>query len=55
MIWEGDPEARSVTLLGELRLESLVFDPCGNTPEHDDFLSVMRQNIGEIKRIVSAP
>ncbi len=53
MIWPGDADPRSVTLLRELGLESVVFNPCGNTPEQGDFLSVMRQNIGGIKRIAS--
>ncbi len=49
MIWEGDPDTRSVTLLRELGLESVVFDPCGKAPEQDDFLSGMRRSIGAFR------
>ena len=43
----------TLLLIRELGLESVVFNPCGNTPEQGDFLSVMRHNIGGIKRIAS--
>lgn len=50
MIWEGDPLPASVDKLQALGVESLVFNPCGNTPEQGDFLSVMQQNIANLQR-----
>ncbi len=44
MIWEGDPDPRSVQLLETLGLRSAVFDPCGNVPDEGDFMTVMKHN-----------
>jgi len=49
MIWEGKPMKESAKRLKAIGLESLVFDPCGNTPDQGDFLSVMRQNFDNLK------
>jgi zinc transport system substrate-binding protein len=49
MIWEGKPMQGSVDRLQAIGIDSLVFDPCGNTPNQGDFLSVMRQNIDNLK------
>lgn len=48
MLWEGDPLPASVQKLQALGVQSLVFDPCGNTPEQGDFLSVMQQNVARL-------
>lgn len=53
MIWEGDPTAETVAKLKELGVDSIVFDPCGNTPVNGDFLSVMRSNIEKLKKFQS--
>jgi zinc transport system substrate-binding protein len=45
MIWEGEPIKESTQRLKAIGVDSLVFDPCGNTPVQEDFLSVMRQNV----------
>jgi zinc transport system substrate-binding protein len=45
MIWEGEPAKESVEKLKALGIESIVFDPSGNTPESGDFMSVMQANI----------
>lgn len=50
MIWEGEPMAGSVEKLQTLGVQSLVFDPCGNTPEQGDFLSVMQQNVVNLRQ-----
>ncbi|MCB1211934.1 MAG: zinc ABC transporter substrate-binding protein, partial [Verrucomicrobiales bacterium] len=39
MIWEGEPAAESVAKLKAIGIESVVFDPCGNTPDSGDFIS----------------
>jgi zinc transport system substrate-binding protein len=45
MIWEGEPSPETVSRLSELGLQSVVVDPCGNTPEQGDYLDVMNRNI----------
>ena len=50
MLWEGDPLPASVQKLQTLGVHSLVFDPCGNTPEQGDFLSVMQQNVARLQQ-----
>ena len=50
MLWEGEPMAGSVEKLQTLGVQSLVFDPCGNTPEQGDFLSVMQQNVENLRQ-----
>ncbi len=51
MIWEGEPMKESALRLKAIGLNSLVFDPCGNTPDQGDFLSVMRQNVENLKPV----
>ncbi len=50
MVWEGEPAKESVAKLKALGLESVVFDPCANAPEHGDFLSVMKGNVAAMER-----
>jgi zinc transport system substrate-binding protein len=50
MIWEGEPLTASVEKLQALGVRSLVFAPCGNTPEQGDFLSVMQQNVVNLQQ-----
>jgi len=49
MIWEGKPMKESAERLKAIGLDSLVFDPCSNTPDRGDFLSVMLQNFDNLK------
>ena len=51
MIWEGSPNSEIVSKLKSIGLESAVFAPCGNTPDSGNFLSVMQENIEELKRV----
>ena len=50
MIWEGEPHKQTVTKLQKVGLGSLVFDPCANRPTQGDFLSVMDENIKQLKQ-----
>ena len=50
MIWEGEPAKESVEKLKALGIASVVFDPCGNTPESGDFRSVMQANIEAMEK-----
>jgi len=49
MIWEGNVMKQSAEKLKAIGVDSLVFNPCGNTPDQGDFLSVMRQNAKNLK------
>jgi len=49
MIWEGESIKESVERLKAIGMQSVVFDPCGNEPDQKDFMSVMRQNVENIK------
>lgn len=51
MIWEGESIKESVERLKAIGLQSVVFDPCGNAPDQGDFMSVMRQNIENLKEV----
>ena len=51
MIWEAAPMKESAEKLKTIGLDSLVFDPCGNIPGQGDFLSVMRQNVENLKPV----
>ena len=45
MIWEGTPLPQVSERLESIGIRSAVFNPCGNTPESGDFLSVMKENL----------
>ncbi len=53
MIWEGEPAKESVAKVQNLGLQSIVFDPCGNTPESGDWLSVMKDNVAALEKITA--
>jgi zinc transport system substrate-binding protein len=49
MLWEGKPNEESVERLTQMAIGSIVFDPCANVPTQGDFLSVMKNNLAELK------
>jgi zinc transport system substrate-binding protein len=49
MIWEAEPLPSVAARLRDLGVESVVFDPCGSSPEEGDFLSVMRANVERVE------
>ena len=51
MVWEDQPLATSISFLDENSIKSVVFNPCGNIPENGDFLTVMKDNIIEFKKV----
>ena len=53
MIWEGEPLPQSMAKLKQMGIESIVFDPCGNKPEDGDFLSVMKGNVENLRKVFS--
>ncbi|MBT8369957.1 MAG: metal ABC transporter substrate-binding protein [Deltaproteobacteria bacterium] len=50
MIWEGKPVQASVDILKTLGVDSLVFDPCGNVPDQGDFMTLMRENVENLRK-----
>ncbi len=53
MIWEGKPLPATVKMLNSHGIQSVVFNPSVNTPEEGDFLSVMRQNVENLRAVFS--
>ena len=49
MVWEDNPMQESVKKLKSLGINSLVFNPCSNTPEEADFIIIMRQNLENLR------
>lgn len=49
MIWEGEPIKESVEKLKTIGMQSVVFDPCGNTPDQGNFISMMQENVQNLK------
>lgn len=52
MIWEGEPAPESVAALAEWQIDSIVLDPCGNRPEEGDYMTVMRNNVANLRASV---
>ncbi|UCH84447.1 MAG: zinc ABC transporter substrate-binding protein [Candidatus Latescibacterota bacterium] len=55
MIWEGEPPPEVTERLESIGVQSIVFDPCANTPETGDFLDVMRANVENLKSAFAKP
>ena len=55
MVWEGDPDPRTVAKLKSLGVGTVVFDPCGTMPAEGDLLSVMRQNVKNLRFVAERP
>ena len=53
MIWEGAPIQQSVEQLEQLGMDSVMFDPCGNTPASGDWLDVMNRNAEALSEVYS--
>jgi zinc transport system substrate-binding protein len=51
MIWEDEPLPESIKRLGEMGIQSVVFNPCGNRPEQGDFMTVMNSNVENLRLI----
>ena len=50
MIWEANPNQKTLTKLKTMGIDSLVFAPVANTPASGDFLTIMQQNIENLKQ-----
>lgn len=53
MIWEGEPLPATVKTLKSKGIQSVVFNPSANAPEQGDFLSVMQQNVENLRAVFS--
>ena len=51
MLWEGEPSAENRARLQQLGIRSVVFDPCANLPATGDFLTVMSNNLANMKQV----
>jgi zinc transport system substrate-binding protein len=49
MLWEGLPLPEVEDKLAKVGVKVVVFNPCGNKPDSGDFISVMKQNIDNLK------
>lgn len=49
MVWEGEPLEAVRSRLAGMGIESVVYEPCGNTPEQGDFGAVMLQNLDNLQ------
>lgn len=54
MIWESEPLQENVERLRELGVESITFDPCGNTPDEGDYTSIMQRNMERLARVFAS-
>ena len=54
MVWEAEPLEAVKSRLAGLGIESVVYDPCANSPETGDFGSVMLQNLDNLKAASAA-
>jgi zinc transport system substrate-binding protein len=54
MIWEGPPVSETTEALVRMAVESVVMDPCANRPAEGDYLSVMRQNVENLRAAIGS-
>ena len=54
MVWEGEPLEAVKSRLAGLGLQSVVYNPCGNTPESGNYGSVMLQNLANLQAAVES-
>jgi zinc transport system substrate-binding protein len=52
MLWEGSPMEEIEMKLQDYKVQSVVFNPCGNQPTQGDFISVMRDNIRRLEKYI---
>jgi len=52
MIWEGAPLPNTADKLKAMGLKSIILNPCGNTPDSGDYLSVMNANARALKQVI---
>lgn len=53
MIWEGEPLPETVKELSVWQLDGIVLDPSGNRPAQGDYMTVMRQNVANLRAVIA--
>lgn len=53
MLWERMPLDETLEKLESIGMKSIIFDPCGNAPEHGSFVTVMKKNIANLREVFS--
>ena len=51
MLWDDEPLPETAATLAQSGVESVVFRPAGNRPDEGDYLSIMRENLENLKSI----
>lgn len=54
MIWEAEPLPETRQRLADRGIDTIVFDPCSNTPPSGDLLTTMYDNLEQLRRIMVA-
>jgi len=49
MLWEDQPLVEVENRLKDLGITSIVFSPCANKPDKEDFFKIMKKNIENLK------
>jgi zinc transport system substrate-binding protein len=50
IIWKKEPIKESTKKLDAMGIRNLIFHPCGNATEGDDFVSMMYQNLDHLRK-----
>jgi zinc transport system substrate-binding protein len=53
MLWEDNPHSKLKTILYDMGITTVVFNPCANQPKEGDFLTVMNENVERLKDVVN--
>jgi zinc transport system substrate-binding protein len=51
MLWEDEPLPAVKETLKQRGIRSVIFNPCGNRPDEENYLDVMRKNLSALKRL----
>ncbi|WP_455234791.1 metal ABC transporter substrate-binding protein, partial [Thiogranum longum] len=51
MLWKEQPLTDTAQRLQSLGIEAIIFDPCGNRPQRGDFMTVMKNNLNNLKKV----
>ena len=54
MIWEGQPDPEIAQRLRTLGIESVVYSPCGATPESGDYLDSISDGAAALRKVYGA-
>ena len=52
MLWEGEPADELKLRLKDAKVTTVLFNPCSNKPIEGDFLTILKQNISNLKKYI---